>query len=84
MKIIKTEGCTAFDFTFDGISESDLTKEETNKITEFLIEKLREHLKDDSIRLMDLVEIFQYDDYEYDNDPCGQCGDTVSTTTWIL
>jgi len=30
------------------------------------------------------VACLQYDKCEYDDAPCDQCGDSVTTTTWVL
>jgi len=83
-KIIETTGCTAFDFTVNSKSVSELTNEEYNEMLEYLFLKIKEGLSEQTILLENVVHLFQYDDYEYDDYVCEQCGDTVSTTTWII
>jgi len=83
-KFIETTGCTAFDFTVNDKSFSDLTKEEYDKMLNYLFAKIKEGINEQTILLEDVIRLFQYDDYEYDPMVCDQCGDTVSTTTWNI
>lgn len=83
-KFIETTGCTAFDFTVNGKSFSELTKEEYNEMLDYLFLKVREELSEQTILLENVIHLFQYDDYEYDNHSCEQCGDTVQTTIWNI
>jgi hypothetical protein len=84
MKIKEFTGCTAFAFTFDGISECDLTEKRRLEIINYLFEKMREGLTDGTVTLQTLVKCFQYDDYGSEDSPCEQCGDTVSWTEWDI
>lgn len=84
MKIIQTTGCTAYDLTFDGVSEVDLTPERREEIINYLLHRAKEELAANSIQLERLVEIFQYDEFDSDEHACDQCGDTVHTTTWEI
>lgn len=84
MKIVKTEGCTAYGWTFDGKCLSEISPEEQEQIFIHLCLKFKENMKDGCRSLTDLVEVFQYDEYESDESPCDQCGDYVSTTTWEI
>jgi hypothetical protein len=83
-KFIETTGCTAFDFTVNNRSFSELSKEEYNEMLDYLFVKVREGLSEQTILLENVVHLFQYDDYEHDPSICEQCGDTVSTTTWNI
>ena len=83
-KIVETTGCTAFDFTVNGKSISDYNNNELDHILDYLLLKVKESVKDNTILFENVVHLFQYDDYEYDDYVCGQCGDTVSTTTWNI
>jgi uncharacterized UBP type Zn finger protein len=83
-KFIETTGCTAFDFTVNGKSFSELSQQEYNEMLDYLFVKIKEGISEQTILLEDVVKIFQYDDYEYDPHVCEQCGDTVSTTTWNI
>ena len=60
------------------------TPEEQEQIFIYLCLKFKEGMKDGQYFLTDLVEVFQYDEYESDEYPCEQCGDYVSTTTWEI
>ncbi len=83
-KFVETTGCTAFDFTVNSKSFSELTKEEYNEMLDYLFVKIREGLINQTILLENVIQLFQYDDYEYDPNTCEQCGDNVSTTTWNI
>lgn len=83
-KIVETTGCTAFDLSINDRSISDIPNDEQEKILDYLIIKIKEGIKDNTIQFQSVVQLFQYDDYEYDDHVCGQCGDTVSTTTWNI
>lgn len=47
-------------------------------------EDLKEGIDNNTIQFQDVVKLFQYDDYEYDNRNCESCGDSVSWTTWNI
>lgn len=88
--IIISEGCTA---NYTSINDkivggeyepTRLSKSETAEFTEHLILKLRECLHSGEVRLDDLIEIFPADEYEYDDNICETCGDTVSRKIWNL
>ena len=83
-KIVETTGCTAFDFSVNEKSVSEYNEEELDEILEYLFVKIKESIKENTIQLESVVQLFQYDDYEYDDHVCGQCGDTVSTTIWNI
>ena len=83
-KFVETTGCTAFDFTVNDKSLSDISENDQDEILEYLLLKIKEGIKDNTIQFQNVVRMFQYDDYEHDDHVCGQCGDTVSTTTWNI
>jgi hypothetical protein len=83
-KFIETTGCTAFDFTVNNKSFSELTTQEYDEMLNYLFLKIREGINEQTILLENVVQLFQYDDYEHDPNICEQCGDTVSTTTWNI
>jgi len=83
-KFIETTGCTAFDFSVNGKSFSDLTKEEHDEMLDYLFVKIKEGINNNTILFNDVVKLFQSDDWSHDPEPCGQCGDTVSTETWNI
>ena len=83
-KFVQTTGCTAFDFTVNDESIVDLSEEKQSEIIDYLLIKLKEEYSQGTILIGNIVEMFQYDDYEHDPERCGQCGDTVSSTTWNI
>lgn len=84
MKIIKTEGCTAYGWSFDGKRSVDLSPEEEQEIFTYLCSKFQEKMKEGCLSLTDFVEVFHYDHYENGGIICDQCGDSVTTTTWEI
>ncbi len=83
-KFVKTEGCTAYDFTVDGESVVDIPREKEYAIFDYLVERLRRRFDNREIQLLDMVEMFEYNDYKYEKESCDQCGDSVSWTTWEI
>jgi hypothetical protein len=83
-KFIETTGCTAFDFTVNEKSFSVLSNTEYDEMLNYLFEKIKEGIGEQTILLENVIHLFQYDDYEYDDHVCETCGDTVSTTTWNI
>jgi hypothetical protein len=83
-KIKIVEGCTAFDIKINGVSIVDVSENEKEELVNYLFVQLKESYKRGEITLHSLIQNFQYDDYECDNEPCGQCGDTVSTTIYNI
>ena len=84
MNIVIRTGCTADSIVIDGKHIQDMSPEESNKFLEDLLLKMREHLKIGCITIHQMIELFQYDSWEIDKSSCGQCGDSVSTTTYNL
>ena len=83
-KFEEVTGCTAFDFLVNGNSLSDIPENDQDEILDYLFVKIKEGIKENTIQLESVVQLFQYDNYEHDDHVCGQCGDTVSTTTWNI
>ena len=83
-KFEEVTGCTAFDFLVNGKSLSDITENNQDEILDYLIIKIKEGIKENTIQFQNVVQLFQYDDYESDPVQCTQCFDTVSTTTWNI
>jgi len=83
-KFEEVTGCTAFNFLVNGNSLSDIAENDQDEILDYLFVKIKEGIKENTIQLESVVQLFQYDDYEYDDHVCEQCGDTVSTTTWNI
>jgi hypothetical protein len=83
-KFIETTGCTAFDFTVNEKSFSVLSNTEYDEMLNYLFEKIKEGIGEQTILLENVIHLFQYDDYEHDPHVCEQCGDSVSTTTWNI
>jgi hypothetical protein len=83
-KFEEVTGCTAFDFVVNDTSLSVLSNEEIGEILDYLFVKIKEGIKENSISLESVVQLFQYDDYEHDDHVCDQCGDSIQTTTWNI
>jgi hypothetical protein len=83
-KFIETTGCTAFNFTINDKQFSELSEHEYDEMLSYLFVKIKQGIKEQTTLLEDVVKLFQPDDWEHDPEPCDQCGDTVSTTTWNI
>jgi hypothetical protein len=83
-KFEEITGCTAFDFRVNDKSINELSEEERNDMINYLFLKIKEGLNDQTILLEQVIQLFQYDEYEHDPNMCEQCGDTVSTTIWKI
>lgn len=88
-KIVISEGCIANAITFNdkdwsGAYEPTLMSvSERNDAVEYLLDQIREGLKDGSVLIVDVIQCFSADETEY-SEPCDQCGDSVTTRTWEL
>jgi hypothetical protein len=83
-KFIETTGCTAFNFTVNDKQSSELPEQEYNEMLDYLFIKIKEGINNQTTLLEDVVKLFQPDDWAHDPEPCSQCFDTVSTTTWNI
>ena len=91
-KIVISEGCTAFYTEVNGkivggeYEPSRLSETETSELIDYLCDKLRAGVHTGEICLDSLIQVFEADDYEYDDDDdaCETCGDTVSRTTYEI
>lgn len=83
MKIVVARGCTADSLEFNGKDIRELTYQEEEEIIDYLLKNVKIQIQEGSITLDQLIELFQYDDYE-SSEPCDQCGDSVTTTTWNI
>lgn len=77
-------GCTAFNFYVNDQPLSDISLEKQEEILDYLFVKVKEAIKENSISFQDIVQLFQYDDYENDPEPCETCGDYRSSMTWNI
>ncbi len=89
MKIVISEGCTAFHTTVDGKllygeGNNVMTDEERALLVEHLFVRLREEIKNSAVSINDIIQLFQYDDYEMSEHECDTCGDRIVTTTWEI
>lgn len=88
--IIISEGCTSFYTEVNGkltsgeYEPTTMTREEIDGFVDYLLGKVKEGINDQTIQLDDLIKLFQYDDMEYDEHSCEQCGDTVLRTIWNI
>ena len=84
MKIVIMEGCTAFNTSVDGVSLVDFSKKELEDFLDKLLAKIREDVVDHAIQIDSVIQLMQYDSYKSDEEPCEQCGDYVTKTTWEI
>jgi len=83
MKIEVYQGCTANDTVIDGKSVNDMTSSERDMIIEELLQKAKEAIMRNEVQMIDLIEMFQYDEFKMGS-TCDQCGDNVMTTIYNL
>jgi hypothetical protein len=83
-KFVETTGCTAFNYTINDQPLSEISLEKQEEILDYLFVKVKEGIKENSISFQDVVQLFQYDEYEHDPEPCSSCYDTISWTTWNI
>ena len=83
-KFEEVTGCTAFNFLVNGNSLSDIPKNDQDEILDYLFVKIKEGIKENTIQLESVVQLFQYDDYESDPNICETCGDCRSSMTWKI
>lgn len=88
--IVIGEGCTAFYTEVNGktiggeYEPTRMTDEEVDEFVDYLLEKVKEGIKENTICIDDLIRIFQYDEWETDEGYCETCGDSTSRTIWNL
>lgn len=83
-RFIETTGCTAFNFTVNDKLFTELSEQEYNEILDYLFVEIKKGISEQTILFEDVVKLFQPDDWKHDPEPCDQCGDTISTTTWNI
>jgi hypothetical protein len=83
-KFIETTGCTAFNFSVNEKSLSELSHEELDKILDYLFVKVKEGINDNTILFPDVVKLFQPDDWHYGTETCETCGDSIDDMTWNI
>ena len=83
-KIEITEGCTAFGTSINDRNVLDIPQEEMDEILDYLFVQIRESYNQSGILFEDIVKLFQPDDRKHDPEPCGQCGDYYSSTTYNI
>ncbi len=83
-KFEEVTGCTAFNFYVNEKPISDISTEKQEEILDYLFVKIKEGVRGNTISFQDVVQLFQYDDYESDPEPCSSCYDTVEKMTWKI
>lgn len=83
-EIKQTTGCTAYCTLINDRPIEEFSEEELLEVVDYLLQQVKVHYKEQAILFQNIVDLFQYDDYESDRNPCEQCGDSVSTTTWNI
>ena len=83
-KFEEVTGCTAFNFYVNEEPISEIPTEKQEEILDYLFVKIKERVRGNTISFQDVVQLFQYDDYEHDPEPCSSCYDTVEKMTWKI
>ena len=83
-KFEEVTGCTAFNFYVNEEPISEIPTEKQEEILDYLFVKIKERVRGNTISFQDVVQLFQYDDYERDSEPCSSCYDTVEKMTWKI
>ncbi len=83
-KFEEVTGCTAFNFYVNEEPISEIPIEKQEEILDYLFVKIKEGVRGNTISFQDVVQLFQYDDYECDPEPCSSCYDTVEKMTWKI
>jgi hypothetical protein len=83
-KIEITEGCTAYGTAINNRNVLDIPEEEMDEIVDYILAQVRESYNQRGTLFEDIIKLLQPDDWKYDPEPCDQCGDTVSSTTWNI
>jgi hypothetical protein len=80
----ETTGCTSFGFTVNDDLFYDLPEDQQNEIVDYILIKIKEKFENKEIQISDIVNVFEYDDYDADKEACDQCGDIVVRTIWHI
>jgi hypothetical protein len=87
-KIIKSEGCMAFDTTVNGQKiygeYNPMTQEQINEFVDYLCQKFKKELKQNKVSIYDLIGCFEYDSCKTKEGYCDTCGDSVTETIWEI
>jgi len=84
MKFIEYSGCITGGYTVDGRDLNDLSQEEIDSITDYLLAKIKEMVQEKELDLFALVRLFDYDDFKSSDEPCDQCNDYSSETIYKI
>jgi len=84
MNIIVRTGCTADAVIIDGKNSKDFTTHELDMLADELFEKLRESYGRGAINVLNLINLFECDTMESDDEACDRCGDRVTTITFNI
>ena len=83
MKVTVYQGCISNDITIDEKSLRDMTQNEVDMIVEELLQKAKEALIRNEIQILDIIQMFQYDEFKT-APTCDTCGDSATTTVYNL
>lgn len=85
MKIEINQGCMSDDIKVDGVSLIYLENrnEIEAKVLEHILPELKKRVLAGNISISNVIELFEYDEYE-DLGYCEECGDSASLTTWNI
>lgn len=79
----RSVGCTNDGTLYvNGVESCRLTKADFEDFVDDLFMKLRESLETGETDILRLLEAIDPTEYDYSEEPCDTCGDTVDHMTW--
>ena len=82
--ITETSGCTAYGISVNGRPLERMTSEEQREVESVVLAAVARALAAGQTNLSAVLGCIQYDDCQWNEHSCDQCGDTVSWTTWKI
>lgn len=81
MNIKIIQGCTAYNTLINDTPVADYGE---LKLIDELLPKIKEGIQNGTISINNVIELFQYDSFEQEEESCETCGDSVSTTIYNI
>lgn len=82
--------CYNWGFSVNGVWRSGEVEEgvkqpeEDDELLDYVLQKLKEDIKNGHTSFKSVMDCLQYEEYEYDKDSCEQCGHSGSKTIWRI
>ena len=83
-KATLTEGCIAYSFQVNDMLWEDVELDERGDFLDALADWVGEKIRREEIDPQEIVLLFNPNEFEQDEEPCEQCGDTVSRQSWSI